>query len=111
MTMRTNTFRPPLAEFALVSPIGEVFTGTNLKKFLRDHADLFDPEDLKWTPLGGCRAYTGLGQLLPHRKHQKTHWKDWTHAEAKSAVKPKAGTHTPMPWTPVKSTTTRSLMS
>jgi len=104
MTMRTNTFRPPLAEFILVSPSGVWFTGTNLKKFLRDHADLFDPEDLKWTPLGGCRAYTGLGQLLPYRKHAKNHWKGWHHADPKRFPKMPSGprAHTPVPWLPAK---------
>lgn len=56
---------------------GEIFEFTNLSHFLRNHSDLFDPEDLVARKGGMCRAYGGLKSLSPRRTKTNGSWKGW----------------------------------
>lgn len=70
----TNASAKP---YRLISPDGQCFEGRNLALFVRDHAELFDEDDLAENSAFGPRAYTSLARLDPARKHHRTAWKGW----------------------------------
>jgi hypothetical protein len=67
------------------SPAGVSYTFHNLVHFVREHPDLFIPEDINWklTKKGvpvKCRAVGGLYSLSPGRNKKTVNgsWKGWT---------------------------------
>jgi hypothetical protein len=71
-------------DWSFLSPDGEVFRFRNLNHFLREHHELFLPEDLKVNRRSRtCRASVGLGDLAPWRKGKRI-WKGWTWFQGES---------------------------
>ena len=70
--------------FSLLSPNGRVYTGKNLRLFVRNSPHLFEPDDVVWKPYkekhaaDWCRAANGLASLSPNKKHPLNVWKGWT---------------------------------
>lgn len=62
----------------LRSPNNVVYTFKNLKHFIREHKNLFDPIDLIERQRDDCRAYVGLSRLRPDRKVPCGSWHGWT---------------------------------
>ena len=71
----------------LRDPNNKVFEFRNLSKFLREHPEMFLPEDLKCRPKKGrkedgtnCSAYIGIALLRPTMKKigAASSWKGWT---------------------------------
>ena len=75
-------------EWTLRSPLGSLHRFRNLKQFIRDHADLFDTEDVVWKDVPGrpsqawCRAFHGLSRLRPGNAKILPEWHGWTWADA-----------------------------
>jgi hypothetical protein len=65
-------------DWSLLAPDGTSHRFRNLSLWLRQHADLFDPDDLVCM-LGRpiCRAQSSLGKLRLDRKNPKPSWKGW----------------------------------
>lgn len=78
---------------AIRDPQGVVWTICNLLHFVREHEDLFDPNDVVWKPrivkslVPGvpdyqrgwrCAAYGGLSTLFARGKKTPGSWKGWT---------------------------------
>lgn len=66
----------------LVSPTGNVYEFRNLKKFVRDHENLFSPEDVQWKEQSGthqtwCKAFQALSRLRPSCSKPLTEWNGW----------------------------------
>lgn len=66
----------------LVSPTGNVYEFRNLKKFVRDHENLFNPEDVQWKEQSGthqtwCKAFQALSRLRPSCSKPLTEWNGW----------------------------------
>ena len=63
------------------SPENRVFEFKNLAKFIRDHPELFLPEDVI-APVSNkrkkCHAYGGLNSISPRLKRNVGSWKGWT---------------------------------
>ena len=64
-------------DYRLIAPDGSRHSFRNLSKFVRDHADLFEGDDLKTTSKFGPRAVSALGKLRPERRERKISWKGW----------------------------------
>ncbi len=73
-------------EWVLRAPDGQLHTFRNLKKWVREHEDLFEAEDVIWKEMNGkanqawCRAFQALGRLRPSSSKHLPEWKDWTWA-------------------------------
>ena len=81
-------------DYCLRSPKGKIFHGRNILEFVRQHPDLFDPEDVVWrvpryrvaskvlgllkVPTQTCRAAKGLAHLFGEGPHVRYSWKGWT---------------------------------
>jgi predicted nucleic acid-binding Zn ribbon protein len=81
-------------DYWLRSPDGRIFHGRNILEFVRQHPDLFDPEDVVWKvpgyrsaskvlgllriPTKTCRAAKGLSNLFGNRPDVRYSWKGWT---------------------------------
>lgn len=65
--------------FRIKSPAGVVYTGKNLRLFVRDHAELFDPKDCEVRSAHTRNAHTiaskGLASLYSNQKVSS--WKGW----------------------------------
>ena len=75
--------------FHFRSPDNQVFSGTNIRHFVRTHPHLFHPSDVIWRGLFGdehCRASKGLGGIS-NPSSKAGSWKGWTMA-ATSWVSP-----------------------
>ena len=74
------------SEGFLRSPDNVVYAFRNLTQFVRDHEELFLPEDVVWKKTGKrksreqCRASKGL-QALFARKFIRSSWKGWVKCE------------------------------
>ena len=70
-------------EWILVGPNGQQYQFRNLKKFVREHADLFDAEDVNWKEPEGkpnqawCRAFQALSRLRPSCSKVLGEWNGW----------------------------------
>lgn len=80
-------------EYHLRNPDGKIFRGRNILEFVRQHPDLFDPQDVVWkvpnhryaskvlgllkVPTKTCHAAKGLSRLFA-RSHTRYSWKGWT---------------------------------
>jgi hypothetical protein len=68
----------------LRDPTGTIHTFRNLKKWVRDNENLFEPEDVIWKLNGGqpnqawCRAFQGLSRLRPSSSKLLGEWHGWT---------------------------------
>ena len=60
----------------LLSPDNTVYHFRNLALFLRQHTELFDPDDLTPRTIG-CRASAKLSRLRPDNKNRRKSWKGW----------------------------------
>ncbi len=84
--LRATTQHIAAKEWTLRSPLGAVHRVRNLKQFIRDHADLFDAEDVVWKDVPGrpsqawCRAFHGLSRLRPGNAKLLREWQGWTWA-------------------------------
>jgi len=71
----------------LRSPEGNVYEFRNLKKFVREHEDLFEAEDMIWKERDGkanpawCRAFQALGRPRPTCAKHLSEWHGWRWAE------------------------------
>ncbi len=70
----------------LRSPSNRKYEFKNLAEFLRQHSDLFAPDDVRWHRVKTaetCRAYKGLAALRPYladgapRRRVEGSWKGW----------------------------------
>jgi hypothetical protein len=72
--------------WVLKDPTGQVHEFRNLKKWVRDNENLFEPEDVIWKLNGGqenqawCRAFQGLSRLRPTSSKLLPEWHGWTWA-------------------------------
>ena len=82
-------------EWTVVSPIGVKHTFRNLKKWVRENPDLFEPSDVEWKSNNGrpnqdwCRAFQGIARLRPGNSKFLPEWQGWRwcyEAEAVSQV-------------------------
>jgi hypothetical protein len=67
-------------EWKLKSPDNVIYTFINLADFVRNNAELFNPEDLACKTLdkmASCRAYAGLAMLRPTNAKTASSWKGW----------------------------------
>ncbi len=70
-------------EWELVAPNGQRYQFRNLKKFVREHAELFDAEDVIWKEPEGkpnqawCRAFQALSRLRPTCSKMLEEWNGW----------------------------------
>lgn len=64
-------------EFSLRDPNGKVWTGRNILHFVREHVDMFCPEDVKMKR-GTCNAAKALSRVALGDRQQ---WKEWRYAE------------------------------
>jgi hypothetical protein len=72
------------ADWSLCDPWGNVHNFRNLAHFVREHRDLFLPDDLVIRYRSNSRALAGLRLLRPECKPKpRTRWKDWTWAADK----------------------------
>lgn len=66
----------------LRSPENKVYEFRNLRRFIKEHPDLFDPEDVIWYPLPvrgeKCRAFGGITSISHRSKRANGSWKVWT---------------------------------
>ncbi len=75
-------------EWTLVAPHGQRYVFRNLKKFVREHAHLFDAEDVIWKEPEGkpnqawCRAFQALSRLRPTCSKLLPEWNGWRWVEA-----------------------------
>lgn len=69
--------------WSLKSPDGVPYHFLNLRRFITEHASLFDPDDLIPRPYNSKTnlAYMGLSSLrpssVPRTKNQPEHWRGW----------------------------------
>ena len=88
--LRATTQHIAAKEWVLRSPTGQVHRFRNLKKWLRDHPDLFSSEDVQWKEVPGrpsqawCRAFHGLSRLRPSCSKLLPEWNGWTWVEAEN---------------------------
>ncbi len=74
-------------DWTLLGPNGQRYEFRNLKKFVREHADLFDAEDVIWKEPEGkpnqawCRAFQALSRLRPTCSKLLPEWNGWRWAE------------------------------
>ena len=69
--------------YSLISPDLDHYEGENLMHFVREHKDLFNPEDVT-EPLWKSRAYGGLRQMVrPSPSFKSRIWKGWVNADPK----------------------------
>ena len=67
----------------LKAPDGNVYEFRNLKKFVREHEDIFDADDVVWKDMNGkanqawCRAFQALGRLRPTSSKHLAEWHGW----------------------------------
>ena len=70
-------------EWTLQAPNGLCYQFRNLKKFVREHAELFDAEDVIWKEPEGkpnqawCRAFQALSRLRPTCSKYLEEWNGW----------------------------------
>lgn len=70
-------------EWVVMSPTGVKHTFRNLKKWVRENEDLFDPSDVEWKATNGranqdwCRAFQGLARLRPGNSKFIPEWQGW----------------------------------
>jgi hypothetical protein len=70
----------------LRAPSGRIYVFRNLKKFVREHEQLFTPEDVTWKNMQGktsqawCRAFQLLSRLRPTCAKHIEEWSGWTWA-------------------------------
>jgi hypothetical protein len=75
-------------EWRVISPTGALHLFRNLKKFVREHQDLFSAEDVEWKLQNGkanqawCRAFQMLARLRPGNSKFLNEWSGWRWAEA-----------------------------
>ena len=75
-------------EWRVTSPTGALYQFRNLKKFVREHEDLFDAEDVVWKLQNGkanqawCRAFQMLARLRPGNSKAINEWSGWRWAES-----------------------------
>lgn len=64
----------------LRSPDNVTYRFQNMTQFVRDHLDLFAPEDVVWygKHLGHCRALKGLLMLTARGNNTRGSWHGWT---------------------------------
>ena len=81
-------------DYCLRSPEGVIYTGRNLRDFVRTHEFLFAADDVIWravkyktpskvikaikTPELHCRASHGLANMFGQHKNVRHSWKGWT---------------------------------
>ena len=69
-------------EWSVISPRGVPFNFRNLRHFLREHPEHFNPLDVQWSRSGKdlqtCRAYWGLSSIRPRKSKFAWSWKGWT---------------------------------
>ena len=71
----------------LRAPDGLLYEFRNLKKFVREHEQLFSPDDVIWKEMNGkanqawCRAFQSLGRLRPTSSKHIAEWFGWTWAK------------------------------
>ncbi|MFZ4596996.1 MAG: hypothetical protein ACOYOF_22300, partial [Verrucomicrobiaceae bacterium] len=69
------------------SPLREEVSRGALKKFVREHEDLFAAEDMIWKERDGkanpawCRAFQALGRPRPTCAKHLSEWHGWRWAE------------------------------
>ena len=86
--MTENRLRHPLcgpfesncraSYWSFLSPDGVHFQFRNASNFVREHVDLFLPEDVEGCLSGDCLAAHQMRRLRPERKHPIKSWKGWT---------------------------------
>jgi len=56
-----------------------IYHVVNVSKFVREHEELFEPQDVIWDLENGyvCRAVKRLNSLGGNGKDVRTHWKNW----------------------------------
>lgn len=68
-------------EWHLLSPDGTAYHFRNLSLWLREHAELFEPDDVAEIPQSRTgvttRAQSKLGRLRPDRAQPRQTWKGW----------------------------------
>ncbi len=85
--LRATTQHIAAKEWCLRAPLGSVHRFRNLKQFIREHAGLFDAEDVLWKEVPNrpsqawCRAFHGLSRLRPGNAKLLPEWRGWTWAE------------------------------
>ena len=73
-------------QWVMRAPNGVIHTFRNLKKWVRENPDLFEPEDVIWKEMNGkanqawCRAFQALGRLRPTSSKHLPEWSGWTWA-------------------------------
>ena len=62
------------------SPANVVYEFKNLSHFIREHTELFLPEDVIWKGKNKkrCNASAGIQSVCPRKKHPVGSWKSWT---------------------------------
>lgn len=72
-------------QWHLRAPDGAEYSFANLALWLRQHAGLFDPDDVRERPQSRSgtttRAQSRLGSLRPERASRKRSWKGWRWVE------------------------------
>jgi hypothetical protein len=67
----------------LRGPDGNLYEFRNLKKFVREHENLFEADDVIWKEMNGkanqawCRAFQALGRLRPTSSKHLAEWHGW----------------------------------
>jgi hypothetical protein len=86
--LRATDLHIAAKEWVLRGPDGQVFQFRNLKKWVREHEELFDPTDVVWKEMNGvanqawCRAFQALGRLRPTSSKHIPEWNGWKWAAA-----------------------------
>lgn len=62
--------------YSLISPDGQVYVGRNIADLVRQRAELFSPDDLRWYK-HTCNAAKSLAGLRPGGRHSRPEWKGW----------------------------------
>ncbi len=70
-------------EWKLCSPERTIYQFKNLRAFVRDNPELFDPDDVEWrhtknSAADNCKATAGLSSLSPRRQKPRAEWHGWT---------------------------------
>lgn len=76
--------------WALTGPDAARYRFRNLSLFIREHAHLFDPNDvlpIRADGKGPSRAAGGLAKLRPGRKNRVASWKGWTWTAGDDALR------------------------
>ncbi len=74
-------------EWRVFSPTGMLYQFRNLKKFVREHQELFSAEDVEWKLQNGkanqawCRAFQMLARLRPGNSKLLPEWSGWHWAD------------------------------